>query len=86
MPAVCVYGDNAGGSIIATATNVFIHGKKVALIGDQVTSHGKGAHGGAVMVGGSSKVFVNGKGVVRTGDAASCGDIATSSISDVIAG
>lgn len=86
MPSVCVYGDNAGGQILATATNVFIHGKKVALKGDQVTSHGLGAHGGAVMVGASNKVFVNGKGVVRTGDAASCGDIATSSITDVSAG
>ena len=86
MPAVCVYGDTAGGSILASATNVFIRGKKVALIGDQVTPHGKGAHGGAVMVGGSGKVFVNGKGVVRTGDAASCGDTAVSSITDVFAG
>lgn len=86
MPNVCVYGDNAGGSILATATNVFIHGKKVALKGDPVTPHGGGAHGGAVMVGASSKVFVNGKGVVRTDDAASCGHTATSSITDVFAG
>lgn len=86
MPAVCVYGDTAGGSIIATATNVFSHGKKIALLGDTVTPHGLGPHGGATMVQGSSKVFVNGKAVVRTGDQASCGHTASSTVTDFNAG
>lgn len=83
MPAVCVDGDNCGGQIIATG-NVLVHGKKIALVGDTVTPHG--THSGVTMVQGSSNFFVNGKAVVRTGDAASCGDKATSSISDFTAG
>jgi len=86
MAGICVYGDNAGGSIIASSSNVFAHGKKIALIGDSVTPHGKTPHNSAVMVGGSSKVFVNGKGVVRSGDSASCGHSASSSVSDISAG
>jgi uncharacterized Zn-binding protein involved in type VI secretion len=86
MAGICVDGDNAGGSIIATSLNVFAHGKKIALIGDTVTPHGKTPHNSAVMVGGSSKVFVNGKGVVRSGDSASCGHVATSSLTDISAG
>lgn len=86
MPNICVDGDIAGGSIVASSTNVLMHGKKVVLIGDSVNPHGIGPHNGATMIGGSSKVFVNGKGVVRTGDSASCGHSATSSISDISAG
>jgi len=86
MPSICVDGDNAGGLIIASSINVFMHGKKVALIGDSVTPHGIGSHNGAIMIGGSSKVFVNGKGVVRSGDSASCGHTATSSLTDISGG
>lgn len=86
MPSICVYGDNAGGSILASSTNVFAHGKQIALIGDSVTPHGLGSHNGAVMVSGSGNVFVNGKGVVRSGDSASCGHTATSSLTDISAG
>lgn len=85
MPAVCVYGDNAGGAIIATG-DVLVHGKKVALVGDTVSSHGKAPHSAATMVQGSSNFFINGKAVVRTGDAASCGHTATSSITDFFVG
>jgi len=86
MAGICVDGDNAGGSIIASSSNVFAHGKKIALIGDSVTPHGLGPHNGAVMVSSSSRVLVNGKGVVRSGDVASCGHTASSSISDISAG
>ena len=86
MPGICVDGDNAGGSIIASSSNVFMHGKKVALIGDSVTPHGKSPHNSAVLVSGSGNVFVNGKGVVRSGDSASCGHTATSSLTDISAG
>jgi uncharacterized Zn-binding protein involved in type VI secretion len=86
MAGICVDGDNAGGTIIGSSTNVFAHGRRIALIGDTVTPHGIGPHNGAVMVAASSKVFVNGKGVVRSGDSASCGHVATSSISDISAG
>ena len=86
MSGICVDGDNAGGTIMASSTNVFMHGKKVALIGDSITPHGIGPHNGAVIISGSSKVFVNGKGVVRSGDVASCGHTATSSLTDISAG
>jgi uncharacterized Zn-binding protein involved in type VI secretion len=86
MAGICVDGDNAGGTIIGSSSNVFAHGRRIALIGDTVTPHGKTPHNSAVMVGGSSKVFVNGKGVVRSGDSASCGHTASSSISDISAG
>jgi uncharacterized Zn-binding protein involved in type VI secretion len=86
MAGICVDGDNAGGTIIGTSTNVFAHGKRIALIGDTVTPHGRSPHNSAIMVGASSKVFVNGKGVVRSGDSASCGHTASSSISDISAG
>jgi uncharacterized Zn-binding protein involved in type VI secretion len=86
MAGICVDGDNAGGTIIGSSSNVFAHGRRIALIGDTVTPHGKSPHNSAVMVGGSSKVFVNGKGVVRSGDPASCGHTASSSISDISAG
>jgi len=86
MAGICVDGDNAGGTIIGSSTNVFAHGKKIALIGDRVTPHGGGPHNSATIISGSSKVFVNGRGVVRSGDVASCGHVATSSLSDISGG
>jgi uncharacterized Zn-binding protein involved in type VI secretion len=86
MAGICVDGDYAGGTIIGSSTNVFAHGRRIALIGDTVTPHGIGPHNGAVMVSSSSKVLVNGRGVVRSGDIASCGHTASSSISDISAG
>lgn len=86
MAGICVDGDNAGGTIIGSSTNVFAHGRRIALIGDTVTPHGRPPHNSAVIVSSSSRVLVNGKGVVRSGDLASCGHTASSSISDISAG
>jgi uncharacterized Zn-binding protein involved in type VI secretion len=88
MAGICVDGDSVGtGAVIGSSSNVFAHGKKIALIGDAVTPHsGGGAHNSAIMITGSSKVFVNGRGVVRSGDVASCGHTVISSLPDISGG
>jgi uncharacterized Zn-binding protein involved in type VI secretion len=85
MIKIARHGDICGGAIIATATKTFVNGKKVARIGDRVTSHGTGGHSGAVMIEGSTDVFAEGIGVCRYGDAASCGHRVTTTSPDTYA-
>lgn len=61
-------------TIIATATSVFINGRPVARLGDQVTSHtcGDDTHGGYIS-NCQSKVIVEGIPLARVGDSISCG-------------
>lgn len=79
MPGISRVGiDTAGGTIkggkqvIATINGAFI-----AVVGDEVEPHGKGPHGGAVMVQGSAVFTINGIPVCLAGHKASCDDVAT---------
>lgn len=45
----------------------------ISCVGDQIVSHGPGAHIAATMVQGSLDTFANGLPVCRLGDLASCG-------------
>jgi uncharacterized Zn-binding protein involved in type VI secretion len=66
--------------------NVTAGGIPVARIGDAVTPHGPGIHGGSVIVSGSLTVQAGGIPVARIGDTASCGDVVASGALTVIAG
>lgn len=87
MPGVSrVDEDTAGGLLInPQVSSVLINGQPIAVKGQEIQSHGTGAHASAVMVGSSTTVFAGGIEVCREGDDASCGDVATGS-SDVFAG
>jgi len=86
MSAICVDGDLAGGEMVASSSDFYINGKKVVLNGDQVKSHGLAPHNAATMTASTSNFLVNGKGVVKSGDTASCGHIASSSVTNVYVG
>jgi uncharacterized Zn-binding protein involved in type VI secretion len=69
--------DYCGGLISTGSPNVFINGKPVVRIGDQVAYYGPGSESSAVMATGSSTFFVNGKPVCRVGDLNTAGTPAT---------
>jgi uncharacterized Zn-binding protein involved in type VI secretion len=66
--------DKAGGTIVgALAPTVLANGVPVTVLGAPVIPHGRGPHGGPVMVTASANVFANGIPVCKAGDVASCG-------------
>ncbi len=87
MPGIARVGVDAAGSTIvgALVPSVLIDGNPVAVVGAQVSGHGRRAHSGPTMASGSSTVFANGIPVCREGDSATCGH-PTSGSPDVFAG
>jgi uncharacterized Zn-binding protein involved in type VI secretion len=80
MPGACrAEQDSAGGTIARGSRNVFVNDRPLARVGDQVSGHGSGKHGGPVMATGSSTVKANGISACKEGDIASCGHSATGS-------
>lgn len=80
MPAASLaLVDSAGGPLIATQTAVRVGGVPLVRVGDPVTPHGDGAHGGASMAAGSAIARVAGVPIVRAGDPATCGHLASGS-------
>lgn len=57
----------------------YVDGERVILLGDPVTGHGPGEHGGPVMVEGSPWFFIDGIPVCREGHQCSCGHATTGS-------
>lgn len=86
MPAVARNGDPCGGTIVATATTVRVNGLPIALVTDEVTSHGENQHAGATLQLGSSTVRAEGRPVCRQGDPATCGHTISSASPTVSAG
>ena len=76
--------DSAGGPLSSGSNDVYANNKKVARIGDSVTGHGRGRHGGPVMAEGASTVFANNIPVSRAGDKADCGHNATGSSNVIV--
>lgn len=79
-------GDIAGGPIASGNVRVHVGDIPIACIGDVVSPHGGGAHGGAVIASGSATVMAGDKPVARIGDVASCGHPIASGQLNVIAG
>jgi len=84
MPGVARVGDSvATGKITDGASDVFVDGVPIAVVGSHVSPHG--THTGTITITqGSSTIFADGKAVARMGDPASCGDTISSSSEDVI--
>lgn len=72
--------DQAGGVIKGGGQAIArINGAPMAVVGDEVVSHGNGPHQGPAMVQGSGILRVNGIPVVLAGMVASCGHQASGS-------
>ena len=71
--------DIAGGALIRGSNDVFVNGKPLVRIGDNVAAHGRGVHSSPVMVSGSGNVFANNISICRAGDIANCGHPAVGS-------
>ncbi|WP_145567082.1 PAAR domain-containing protein [Yersinia aleksiciae] len=74
-----------GGSVISASSTVVVNGKKVALIGDEVSCPVTG-HGTNPIVEGSSEWASDGKAVVVDGCHCQCGCQVISSASDCAIG
>lgn len=85
MPAIARDGDPCGGLIIATAVATKVNSKRIARLGDAITSHGVGPHAAATLVTASSTFFAEGIRVCRVGDSASCGHTITAGSPDSFA-
>jgi uncharacterized Zn-binding protein involved in type VI secretion len=74
MKRVIRLGDSTshGGTVVSASGSMVIHGKGVALLGDQVTCPING-HGPAVIVEGDPDWIVDGKPVALEGHKTSCG-------------
>lgn len=80
MPGACrAEQDVAGGVIASGSQNVFVNDRPLVRVGDRISGHGSGKHGGPVMATGSSTVKTNGISTCKQGDVASCGHSATGS-------
>ncbi len=79
-------GDVAGGVIASGLLTVTVGGQPIARLGDVVSPHGTGIHGGTVIATGSLTVTAGGQPVARIGDVASCGHPISSGKVNVIAG
>lgn len=66
--------DITGGLNLTGSPNVFINGKPVVRVGDQVAVYG--THGTGIMATGSGTVFINGLAVCRVGDTSTNGGTA----------
>ena len=87
MPGIARKGqDKAKGAIVGpSASTVKADGKFVALIGDNVASHGKAPHAKPTLVSnGASKVLVDGKVPAKQGTVATCGHTVVPGSSSVI--
>ncbi len=74
MPATGVFGDLAGGPVIAAAQQwMYLSNKLTTVITDRVKPHGDGVHLRASMAQGSPWMFLMGLNACRTGDLATCG-------------
>lgn len=76
MPTCARVGADFAGGVQLGGGNSFVtsDGLLVSVVGDTIAPHGRGGHGGyIVMVSGSSFVTINGIPVCRAGDSASCG-------------
>lgn len=72
--------------VINGSPDVFIDGKPVARVGDQLAPHSKPKHSAhpRTIASGSSTVFINGLPVATTGGAISCGGVTIGSSSVVV--
>ena len=82
---VALMGDECGGKIIATGVSVLIEGRPVALVGDEVTPHGKPPHHKAYLKDGTTMLLIQGRPVSRIGDAATCDHRVTQGAASVLA-
>ena len=79
--------DSAGGVILGGgASTVFCNGSLVAVLGDDVTPHGSGAHAAPTLTSASSTVFANGIALCRKGDSVSCGHTISTGSVDSLSG
>lgn len=69
------------------ATNVYVNGIPVHIVGDTYPSHccGASCHAGSLSTG-SSTVFINGQPAGRIGDSVSCGSVVAEGSSNVFVG
>lgn len=79
-------GDSCGGLIASGIATVTAGGIPVSRIGDAISPHGQGIHGGPLIASGSATVTAGGIPVARIGDTASCGHLISSGQANVIAG
>jgi len=75
--------DMAGGLLQGGSSNVFVNGKGIVRVGDDIAPH---SHSNAKMAKGSETVFVNGKAACRENDLASCGHIGVGGSENVSVG
>lgn len=70
-----VLGDKTdhGGTVIGASDMSFIHGRRLARVGDQVTCPQKGHGHTTVIVTGDPTMIVDGQPVARHGDQCACG-------------
>lgn len=79
-------GDVAGGVISSGLLTVKVGDQPIARLGDAISPHGTGIHGGTVIASGSGTVMAGDQRVARIGDVASCGHPISSGKLTVIAG
>jgi uncharacterized Zn-binding protein involved in type VI secretion len=65
---------------------VRVNGFFLAIVTDDVDSHGSGSHANATLATGSSTVRAYGRAVCRLNDTATCGHIVNTSSTDVVIG
>lgn len=87
MQAAKVGVSLAGGIIIGPgATTVLVEGTPLSTVGDDVTSHGVGAHAAALTASGSTTVLAEAEPACRQGDLATCGHAITNGATTVLIG
>lgn len=74
-----------GPGSLAGGTPVYAEGAPVSLLGDTVSPHGDPPHSSSLLLTGSSTVFgPGGLPLVRQGDPATCGHVATGSVTVIV--